>query len=71
MIWKANMADSVSIWTTFAPETLRERRIRSGISGVLARVWRTKNAASMASDTAPRPSVRPASQPYSSILTTV
>ena len=61
----ANMPDTIRIWTRLAPETLRERKIRSGISGLAAVAWRTTNAASRASDTAPRPSVWAAPQPYS------
>ena len=41
MIWKENSAATISIWTTLAPETLRERKIRSGISGVRAVAWRS------------------------------
>ncbi len=69
--WKANMPDRDNIWATLAPTTLRERRTRSGMSGVLAVACRTTNATIRASDTAPRPRVWAASQPYSSTLTTV
>ena len=58
-----NMPATSSAWITFAPETLRERKIRSGISGVRAVASRMTNAASSASDTAPRISVVGAPQP--------
>ena len=51
--------------TTFAPETLRERNRRSGISGLAIRAWRATNAASRAIETAPSPSVCAEPQPCS------
>ena len=51
--------------TMFAPATLRERNRRSGISGLAMRAWRTTNAASSATDTAPSPSVWVEPQPCS------
>jgi hypothetical protein len=47
----------------FAPVTLRERKIRSGISGVAAFTSRATNAASRAIETAPGMSVVDAPQP--------
>ena len=35
-----NMPATSSAWTTLAPETLRERNSRSGISGFSIRAWR-------------------------------
>ena len=58
-----NIPATSSAWTTFAPETLRERKIRSGMSGFAARASRTMNATSSASETAPRPSVCGSAQP--------
>ena len=46
-----------------APETFRERKIRSGISGLGARASRTTKATSSASETAPSPSARAEPQP--------
>ncbi len=59
------MPAAPTTWIRFAPLTVREARIRSGISGCRAVSCRTANAASSASDSAPSPSVRPASQPSS------
>ena len=70
-IWKANIAEIIRNCTMLAPETLRERRIRSGISGVAAVAWRTKNPASSASAMHARPSVRTEPQPWSAVPTTV
>ncbi len=44
-----NMPATDTTWMTFAPLMLRERKIRSGMSGVLAVASRTTNAASRAS----------------------
>ena len=60
-----NMPTTSSACTTLAPETLRERNRRSGISGLSMRDWRTTKAASAATATAPRPSVRVEPQPCS------
>ena len=48
-----NMPATDSAWTRFAPETLRERKMRSGISGFAVAASRTTKAASSASETAP------------------
>jgi len=48
---------TMKVWTTFAPLTLRERKIRSGTSGSGAVASRRTKAATRASETAPRPSV--------------
>ena len=61
--WKPNAAATVSACTTFAPETLRDRNIRNGRSGVRARCCRAKNAASSTTAMAPVPSVRADPQP--------
>ncbi|CAM5612171.1 hypothetical protein SCYAM73S_03471 [Streptomyces cyaneofuscatus] len=71
MTWNENSAATISIWTTLAPDTLRERRMRSGISGVRAVAWRRTNPASRASASAPRPSVRAEAQRDVSTPTTV
>src|SRR4029077_4732370 len=52
-----------STWTRFAPVTLREAKIRSGISGGRAVRCRAMNAPSRTSEAAARPSVLAASQP--------
>ena len=54
-----NIPATNSAWIALAPETLRERKIRSGISGSRAVDSRTRKATSRASATAPNPSVRP------------
>ena len=46
-----------------APDTLRERKMRSGISGLRAVASRATNAASSTSDAAPSTSVWVAPQP--------
>ena len=51
--------------------TLRERKIRSGISGLRAVASRATKAASSASDSAPSASVRPAPQPCSAAGSTI
>ena len=48
-----NMPATDTTWMTFAPLMLRERKIRSGTSGLRAVASRTTNAASRASETAP------------------
>ena len=60
-----NMPATRSACSAFAPETLRERKIRSGISGVPAVASRAMNAASSASDTTPNPSAPVEPQPSS------
>jgi len=61
--WNPNAAATVRPCTTFAPETLRDRNIRNGSSGVRARYCRAKNAASSITATAAVPSVRADPQP--------
>ena len=58
-------------WTRLAPETLRERNSRSGISGLLAVASRTTKPTSSATATAPRASVWPAPQPSSAAGLTI
>ncbi len=60
-----------STWIRFAPLTLRERKILNGTSGLRAVASRTTNAASSPSESAPRPSVRPAPQPFSAAGLTI
>jgi hypothetical protein len=60
-----NIPATNSAWIAFAPETLRERKIRSGMSGSRAVLSRTRKATSRASETAPNPRVRPEAQPVS------
>jgi hypothetical protein len=57
------MPATSSAWMMFAPETLRERKIRSGISGLRAVASRATNAAISASEPVPRPRVIGAPQP--------
>ena len=66
-----NMPATTTTWTRFAPATLRERKIRSGISGFDPRAWRATKPASSTSETAPRPTVCSEPQPYSLALTIV
>ena len=66
-----NIPATVNAWITLAPETLRERKIRSGISGLPARASRTTKAASSASETAPSPSAWPEPQPSSAAGLTI
>src|SRR3954449_1797202 len=49
-----NIPATSSAWTRLAPVTLRERKIRRGMSGVRAVASRSTKAASSASATAPR-----------------
>ena len=58
-----NIPTTSSAWTALAPETLRERNRRSGISGFSIRAWRTRKATIAATATAPRVSVRAEPQP--------
>ncbi len=58
-----NSPATISICTRFAPVTLRERKIRSGTSGLAVRAWRATKAASSATAIPPRPSVRSEPQP--------
>jgi hypothetical protein len=60
-----NMPATSSAWMTLAADTLRERKIRSGTSGVAARASRATKEASSASVAAPRPSVRAEPHPSS------
>ena len=60
-----NMPATMSTWIRFATAILRSARIRSGMSGFRAVIWRTMNRRSSATDTAPKASVRPASHPLS------
>ena len=54
-----NMPATTSTWIRLAPATLRERKMRSGISGLRGASPRgRRSAASSASATAPKPSVR-------------
>ena len=53
----------ISACTRLAPDTLRLRKIRSGMSGVRAVASRTTKAARMATATAPRMSVCAEPQP--------
>ena len=46
-----NMPATDTTWMRFAPETWRERKIRSGMSGLRAVASRTRKAASSASET--------------------
>ena len=62
-----NMPATISAWMTFAPETLRERNRRSGISGFSIRDWRKTNAAIRAAEIAPRIIVCGSVQPFSEI----
>ena len=57
------MPATISAITTLAPTTLRERKSRSGMSGLAIRAWRTTNAATRAIAIAPRPSVCAEPQP--------
>jgi hypothetical protein len=54
-----------------APDTLRERKIRSGTSGFAAVASRTTKAASSASAPAPKASVRGAPQPSTAAGSTI
>ena len=54
----------MNICTTFAPLRLRERKMRSEISGLAAWRWRRTNAPSSATPAAPKPSVRGEPQPW-------
>jgi len=53
-----NIPLTISAWLRFAPETVRERSRRSGISGLAVVAWRAKNPASRTAAAAPKPSVR-------------
>ena len=66
-----NMPATTTTWTALAPETLRERNSRSGMSGFAVLACRATNAPSSVSATAPRPSVCSEPQPYSLALTIV
>ena len=60
-----NMPATVSTWIRLAPETLRERKIRSGTNGLRAVASRTTKPASRASASPARRRVAPAVQPCS------
>ena len=60
-----NMPATVSAWMKLAPETLRERKSRSGMSGLRAVASRAMNAARSTSAPAPSSSVSVAPQPFS------
>jgi hypothetical protein len=58
-----NIPATMKAWIALAPETLRERKIRSGMSGLRAVASRARNAASSTRAPAPSSSVRVAPQP--------
>ena len=60
-----NMPDADSAWIRFAPVSVRERKIRSGTSGLAAVASRTMKPARRTSVTAPNTTVRGAVQPSS------
>ena len=60
-----------STWMRFAEATLRERKIRSGTSGLRAVASRARKPSSSASETPPSASVRPAPQPSSAAGLTI
>ena len=66
-----NIPATNSAWIALAPETLRERKIRSGISGSRAVDSRTRKATSSATATAANPRVRPEVQPVSAAGLTI
>ena len=66
-----NIPATDSTWIRFAPDTVRERKIRSGISGVRAVASRATKATRSAIATAPSASVSPASQPFSAAGLTI
>ena len=59
----ANIPATTSAWMAFAPDTVRERKMRSGMSGSRAVASRTRKAASSARARPPRRRVEPAPQP--------
>jgi len=71
MNWNPKAPAIISTWTALAPETVRERKIRSGISGRVAVAWRTRKAAISASDRAPQYAVAAEVQPRSEVSTMV
>ncbi len=66
-----NMPATETTWMRFAPVTLRERKMRSGMSGLLAVASRATNAASSASEIPTSTSVRGAPQPSSAAGSTM
>ena len=58
-----NSPATIRAWITLAPLTLRERKMRSGISGFAVRDSRRMKAASRAIAPAPKPSVWAETQP--------
>ncbi len=65
------MPATSSAWTTFEPETLRERKIASGISGLRTFDSRSRKPPSSASETAPSASVCGSVQPSSAAGLTI
>ena len=61
------MPATSSACRTLEPATLRERKSRSGISGLAIRAWRKMNSASRTAEIALRMSVRESPQPHFSI----
>ena len=66
-----NRPATIRIWIRFAPATLRERRMRGGISGWRAVTCRTAKPASSAIEIAPIASVPAEPQPWSAAWTIV
>src|SRR5436305_766748 len=50
-----NSPATINTWARFAPDTLRERKMPSGSSGLRAVAWRAMKAASKTRATAPKP----------------
>ena len=65
------MPATISAWIRFAPATLRERKIRSGISGLAAVASRATNSASSTSAALPSASVCADPQPCSAAGLTI
>ena len=66
-----NIPATDSTWIRLAPVTLRERKIRSGISGFEAVASRARKMASSTIEMAPSKSVRLAPQPCSAAGLTI
>ena len=60
-----------STWIRLAEATLRERKMRSGMSGLLAVASRARKPSSSAAEAPPSASVRPAPQPSSAAGLTI
>ena len=59
-----NIPATESAWTTLAPETLRERKIRSGMSGLRGRgLTHDEGDEQQRARAPPSPSARPEPQP--------